>query len=84
MTASGPPIPYNSTRPILVSLLSALALAAYPRNNVLNDMRHWWSVKMLITSRLSPDCCKQVIAWRVSSPGTNPRTGSQPVILTSG
>ena len=31
---------------------------------------------MLITPRKSPDCCKQVIAWRVSSPGTNPRTGS--------
>ena len=44
--------------------------------NVLNDMRHWWSVKMLITPLQSPECCKQVIAWRVSSPGTNPRTGS--------
>ena len=24
---------------------------------------------MLIAPRQSPDCCKQVIAWRVSSPG---------------
>ena len=51
-------------------------LGVCPRNNVLNDMRHWWSVKMLFTPRQSPDCCKQVIAWRVSSAGTNPRTGS--------
>ena len=51
-------------------------LGVCPRNNVLNDMRHWWSVKMLITPLQSPECCKQVIAWRVSSPGTNPRTGS--------
>ena len=51
-------------------------LGVCPRNNVLNDMRHWWSVKMLITPLQSPECCKQVIVWRFSSPGTNPRTGS--------
>ena len=51
-------------------------LGVCPRNNVLNDMRHWWSVKMLITPLQSPECCKQVIVWRFSSPGTNTRTGS--------
>ena len=57
-------------------VMTNVTLGVCPRNNVLNDMRHWWSVKMLFTPRQSPDCCKQVIAWRVSSPGTNPRTGS--------
>ena len=52
------------------------SLGVCPRNNVLNDMRHWWSVKMLITPLQSPECCKQVIVWRFSSPGTNTRTGS--------
>ena len=65
----------RQTRAQAVSRLLA-QLGVCPRNNVLNDMRHWWSVKMLFTPRQSPDCCKQVIAWRVSSPGTNPRTGS--------
>ena len=51
-------------------------LGVCPRNNVLNDMRHWWSVKILITPLQSPECCKQVIVWRFSSPGTNTRTDS--------
>ena len=57
-------------------LLCAAPLGGCPRNNVLSDMRHQWSVKMLITPRQSPDYCKQVIAWRFSPPGTNPRTDS--------
>ena len=61
---------------IQVKLTILYLLGVCPRNNVLNDMRHWWSVKMLITPLQSPECCKQVIVWRFSSPGTNTRTGS--------
>ena len=66
----------TATRQLLSYSAFDPLLGVCPRNNVLNDMRHWWSVKMLITPLQSPECCKQVIVWRFSSPGTNTRTGS--------
>ena len=47
-------------------------LGACPRNNVLNDMRHWWRRNTDANySTTKSRCCKQVIVWRFSSPPMN-------------